>query len=340
MPSPTNPKNSWKRWLPGLVVSCIVIVVLFRLIDIDTFVLALKRTNYLYVFVAFCLMVLANFSRAAAWRELLGRRISLLDTFAIVNEGYLLNQIIPRSGEVGRALLVNSVIELNFFQVFSTIIIERAIDLFIAAVLFLSTIGNALTLDWIIPLAITILCVVLAGFLFLFWAIKKKEVVEKWSLRIDQKSGFFRKYISPNLKAIINGAEIIQDSKRILLAVFWIMVCWFLWISISYILLAGFIGSKPFWWAIFVQSVLAFGIALPSAPAGLGVYEGTLVAALTVFSVEKETALSFAVIMHAVQLVTIAVLGIISLTIQGNSLSLLLNKVIDRLRKRRSENGI
>ena len=335
LPSQTNSKNSWKRWLPGLVVSGVVIYVLFRLIDVDTFLLALKKTNYLHVGIAFCLMVLANFSRAAAWRELLGRKVSLMDAFYIVNEGYLLNQIIPRSGEIGRALLVNSVVEMNFFQVFSTIIIERALDLSIAAVMFLSTIGNALTLDWIVPVAITVLCVVLTGFLFLFWAIKKKDTVEGWLDRTDQKSGFFQKHISPNLKAILNGAEVIQDPKRVLLAVFWIMVCWLLWVSVSYILLIGFVGKPPFWWAIFIQSVLAFGIALPSAPAGLGVYEGTLVAALTVFSVEKETALSFAIIMHAVQLVTIATLGIISLAIKGNSLGMLLNKVVDRLRKKK-----
>jgi uncharacterized protein (TIRG00374 family) len=334
LPSQATSKNSWKRWLPGLVVSAIVIYVLYRLIDIDTLFGALKKTNYLYVGIAFILMVLANLSRAAAWRELLGRRIHLKDAFCIVNEGYLLNQIIPRSGEVGRALLVNSAVQMNFFETLSTIIIERAIDLGIAAIMFLSTVGNAIAMDWITPVAITILGVVLAGFLFLFWAIRKQETVIAWLDRADQRSRFFRTYISPNLKAIIKGAQVIQDPKRILLAVLFIALCWTMWISVSFILLTSFIGSQPFWKIVFMQSILSFGIALPSAPAGLGVYEGTLVAALSVFSVEKETALSFAIIMHAVQLVTIAALGIISLAAQGNSLSTLIGKVFDRLKKK------
>ncbi len=331
----TAPKNSLKRWLPGLVISVVIIYVLVRLINIDTLLFALKKTNYVYVIIAFVFMLLATIARAAAWRELLGRKISLVNSFYIVNEGYLLNQIIPRSGEIGRALLVNSVVEMNFFQALSTIIIERAIDLGIVAVMFLATIGDALTLDWIVPIAIVILCVVLAGFLFLFWAIKKREAVERWMERVDSKSAFFRKYISPNLKAIITGAEVIQDPKRILLAILWIIICWMSWISVSVVLSLSFVGRQPVWWAVFIQSVLALGIALPSAPAGLGVYEGTLVAALTVLSVGKETALGFAIIMHVVQLVSIAVLGIYSLVKQGNSLTLLIEKVMERLRKKK-----
>ena len=127
----------------------------------------------------------------------------------------------------------------------------------------------------------------------------------------------------------------IQDSKRILLAIFWIIVCWMFWISVTVVLSLSFVGRQPVWWAVFIQSVLALGIALPSAPAGLGVYEGTLVAALTVLSVGKETALGFAIIMHVVQLVSIAVLGIYSLVKQGNSLTLLIEKVMERLRKKK-----
>ncbi len=87
-----------------------------------------------------------------------------------------------------------------------------------------------------------------------------------------------------------------------------------------------------------MQAVLAFGIALPSAPAGLRVFEGTIVAALAVLQVENEIALSFAIVMHIVQLLTIGLLGIISLLMQGSSLRDLLDRVIERLRVKRSAN--
>ncbi|NMC45336.1 MAG: flippase-like domain-containing protein [Chloroflexi bacterium] len=332
-------KRSWARWLPGIVVSAVIVMVLVRLIDFQAFLAALQHTNFLYVFIAFCLMALANLARSAAWRELLGKKISLRDSFFIVNEGYLLNQIIPRSGEIGRAVLVNSVVEMNFFQALSSVVIERAIDLCVTALLFLATIGRAVALDWIVPVAITILAVVLVVFIVLFWAIRKRERVEEWCDVREGKSEFFRKYISKNLKAILNGAEIIRKPAYFLRAVFWILVCWSLWIAVSYLLLVSFVGEMPLWWAVFIQSILAFGIALPSAPAGLGVFEGTLVAALAVFRIDNEIALGYAIVMHVVQLLAIGVLGLVSLTIQGNSLRALVEKVLDRLRVRRSEDG-
>ena len=335
---PERKNTTWKRWLPGMLVSVIIIYVLIHLINLDAFLAAIQRTNYFYIIVAFMLLAIANLTRACAWRELLGRKINLKDTFCIVNEGYLLNQIIPRSGEVGRALLVNSAIDMNFFQAFSTILIERAMDLIITAVLFLATIGRAVALEWIVPVAISVLCVVIAGFLFLLWAIKKKDKVEDWCSGMEVRSPFFKKYISSNLQALINGAAIIREGNHFLSAILWIVVSWVLWIAITYLLLYGFIGAFPLWWAIFIQSVLAFGIALPSAPAGLGVYEGTLVAALAVFQIDNEVALSFAIIMHVIQLITIAILGIGSLVNQGNSLRTLVDSVLQRLRTRRSEN--
>jgi len=331
--------NSWKRWLPGLIISAVIIYFLIHLIDINALLIALRKTNFLHVGIAFFLMVLANLMRACAWRELLGKKIRLKDSFYIINEGYLLNQIIPRSGEIGRALLVNSIVEMNFFEVLSTIIIERACDLGIAAIMFLSTIGRAIGMDWIKPLAITILSLVIVGFILLFWAVKRKEKFNIWLDHKDQNSKFFRKYITPTLKAILQGADIIQQPTRILLALFFIILCWSLWIAVSSLLMLNFIGPKPLWMVIFVQSILSFGIALPSAPAGLGVYEGTLVAALSVFSIDNELSLSFAIIMHAIQLVTIGVLGLVSLALTGSSLSALVNKVATQLKKRSKNDG-
>lgn len=334
----SNSRSSWKRWLPGIVVSSIIIAVLFTLVDLDSMRSALLNIQWGIALVAMLLLALANLARAAAWRGLLGKKIGLLDTFYIVNEGYLLNQIIPRSGEIGRALLVNSVHPMNFFQAISTIAIERAFDLLLAALMFLATIGRVVAMDWITPIAVAVLVVVLAGFVFLFWAIKKKDVVVGWCSRMDERFAFFKRFISPNLKAILDGAQVIQKGSALISTLFWIVVCWALWMSVSYILLLGFVDQFPLWWVVFMQAVLAFGIALPSAPAGLGVFEGTIVAALAVLQVENEIALSFAIVMHIVQLLTIGLLGIISLLMQGNSLRDLLDRVVERLRVKRSAN--
>jgi hypothetical protein len=54
--------------------------------------------------------------------------------------------------------------------------------------------------------------------------------------------------------------------------------------------------------ALIVSAALRVGIALPSLPANVGVYEGTVLLALGVFGVEREVALSYGLLMHLVDL--------------------------------------
>ena len=44
--------------------------------------------------------------------------------------------------------------------------------------------------------------------------------------------------------------------------------------------LVAFVPEAPYWWILFVLGVVSLGAALPSAPASLGVFEGSIVAAL------------------------------------------------------------
>jgi uncharacterized membrane protein YbhN (UPF0104 family) len=52
--------------------------------------------------------------------------------------------------------------------------------------------------------------------------------------------------------------------------------------------------------ALTVSAALRVGVALPSLPASIGVYEGTIILALAVFDIDRETALGYGVLMHIV----------------------------------------
>ena len=68
------------------------------------------------------------------------------------------------------------------------------------------------------------------------------------------------------------------------------------------------------------------GVALPSAPAALGVFEASIVGALSILGVSAG-ALGFALLMHLFQFVITAILGIIGLIQEGRSISSLLSDV-------------
>ena len=140
-PNKDSPNKDWKRILPGLIVSAISLAVVFYIADIRLLVEALRLAGLL--------AVVWLGVRAIVWRTLLQEKATYKQVFSTVNEGYLLNNILPfRLGEVSRAFLLSGKAALSFWEVFSTILIERALDVAMAAGLLLSTLSFVVGASW------------------------------------------------------------------------------------------------------------------------------------------------------------------------------------------------
>jgi uncharacterized membrane protein YbhN (UPF0104 family) len=96
------------------------------------------------------------------------------------------------------------------------------------------------------------------------------------------------------------------------------------------------VPNPPFWWGIFADSILAMGIAVPSAPAALGVFEASLVGALSILGISNSSALAYAIIMHFMQFIITGILGFYAISKQGRSLRSLFSSA--QLKKNKSEN--
>jgi hypothetical protein len=97
------------------------------------------------------------------------------------------------------------------------------------------------------------------------------------------------------------------------------------------------VANPPFWWGIFADSVLAMGIAVPSAPAAIGVFEAALVGALSLLGVSTSLALAYAIMMHFLQFLITGILGFYAISKEGRSLQKLFAEV--QFRKKMSPNG-
>jgi uncharacterized membrane protein YbhN (UPF0104 family) len=63
--------------------------------------------------------------------------------------------------------------------------------------------------------------------------------------------------------------------------------------------------------AAFVAVMVGLGMLLPAPPGNIGVFEGFTILALLPFGVEKETALSFSLILHSLELVITTSIGFV-----------------------------
>ncbi|HEX7434754.1 MAG TPA: lysylphosphatidylglycerol synthase transmembrane domain-containing protein, partial [Anaerolineaceae bacterium] len=135
-----TPWNNMKRWLPGVLISAFVFWLILRNISWPKVGAALALISPAAIAVVIVLYFISLAARVLCWQTLLQRKVPFKRTFFVMGEGYLLNNVFPlRVGELGRAVLLSRDKGLGFFQVLSTIVVERAYDMAIAASLLLGT---------------------------------------------------------------------------------------------------------------------------------------------------------------------------------------------------------
>ena len=122
------------RWLPGLIISAIAILILIRFSNWPEVLDVISGIKLGWFFPAIIFFMISVGLRAWSWMIILQKKVNFGRVFLTLNEGYLLNNILPfRLGELGRAFLLSETTQLSGFFVLSTIVIERTYDLAIAA---------------------------------------------------------------------------------------------------------------------------------------------------------------------------------------------------------------
>ncbi|RZJ68544.1 MAG: flippase-like domain-containing protein [Flavobacterium sp.] len=93
-----------------------------------------RDANYSYIFLGAFIAVLGNVSRAYRWKfplEQMGYKTSFMNNFMAVNIGYVLNLLVPKSGEISRAVVLKKYDDVPFDKGFGTIVAERILDVII-----------------------------------------------------------------------------------------------------------------------------------------------------------------------------------------------------------------
>lgn len=317
--------NSWtkdiKRMLPGILISLVALGAVLYFTDLEEVGVAITEYNYWHIPAAAAVFVLSVLARAVAWRGILQEKVSYGKTFLTLNEGYLLNNILPfRLGEVGRAFLLSNTSKISFWEVLSTIMVERIIDLAMAAGLLLGTLPYVFELDWARRSAFVVSFIVVLGFAILF--IISRNQVRVLTL-LEKFGGRWPKLISfgqEKLESFFAGLASLQDVRRFSRVMIWMVISWILNIGYFYVVLRGFPFESQFLWAVFTVALLSIGVAIPSSPAYVGVYHATVILALKEFDVVYADALAYAVITHGLYVTITVFIGIFALVRDGQSL--------------------
>lgn len=269
--------------------------------------------------------------RLLRWRLLLrhddGGTIPFPPMWHAVAIGFMANNVLPfRMGEIMRTLTVSRLAPVRFTAAFSSIAVERVFDgLTVVALLAVSLFTAGLPAGTAIGGVPIARLAAIAGAM-LGAALLVAVAVVAWPLAAE---GVIRKVVpgerlAGKLVALIEGVRhglsVLRSPTRLAAVIGWSLVLWLVNALSFYVTFLAFDIPAGFAAALLLQGVLVLGIAVPSTPGYVGLFEGAIKAVLLLFAVAPDRAVAYAVTYHVTTFVPIVLLGAWSLL--STSLSL------------------
>jgi hypothetical protein len=300
-----------------LLISAAALALAIRWSGWPALVEALSRVDLRLVLFAILLFILSMLARVLAWRALLGWSFTFRRVFDVLNEGYLLNNLLPwRLGEVGRALLLGQGEEHSVLSVLSSIFVERMYDLLMATSLMLILFPFALRLPGALSVAIVLgVCLVL-GLVMLRIALNRPAWIAAIAARLPGGAGRWL----PIFDQLRMGVRALEDWKVFRSSAGWIILSWALAGFQYWLVVRAVVPGAALLWAFFMLPVALLGGAIPSSPGSIGVFEAGAVLSLSAFGVVQADALAAALILHAINYAISTTFGAFALANEGESL--------------------
>ena len=314
--------KTFRRWMPGLIISTIAIILLIRFSNWPEVLESLSGIDLNWFFPALAFFIVSLGLRALSWMIMLQKKVNYGRVFLTLNEGYLLNNIFPfRLGEIGRAFLLSETSKLSGFFVLSTIAIERTYDLAIAASLFLATLPYVFSMDYGQSIAVSVLVIGLIGLLTMFVMARNRTWIKGKLDEFSLRRFLIRDRIVPRIDALLDGLGVLASLDQFLLSLILMIVSW-IFGGLELLFLAKSFGvDLEIWMVGFIVGVISIGIAIPSAPAGLGVFEAAAVGAFSLLGLSTSAGLAIAVVSHFISITITGLIGMYGIFRDGESIS-------------------
>ncbi len=288
-----------------------------RLLDI------LSHTNYLWVLAALPPLLVSHLFRTWRWEYLLRpvkKDLRFRNLWSALVVGYMLNNLLPKVGELVRPLAINKLERVSRSAAFGTLIVERIFDvlsfLVMVALLPLFYSGPLLqTFPWLREAGIWITIVTLSGLgVCVFFMVNRETVVrflEFFTRHLSEKRA---KLIHRIAHSFLDGFLFLKDPGNYLIIGILSILVWGLYIFMTYLPFYAFGLTEKynldFGSAFVLQTISSIGYMIPT-PGATGSYHYFTVETLTkLYHVDAELARSYAAVTHAVGFISITLIGL------------------------------
>jgi uncharacterized protein (TIRG00374 family) len=281
----------------------------------------LAETRWSFLALSLALNLFSLWCRAHRWGFLFppGARPSHL--FNAVMIGYMGNNLLPlRAGEILRAYVVARRGE-SFWTTVTTMVVERVLDglavgLMLAAVFFLVPVPREL--EWAALVFLSVDLVLIAGLGALALA---PGHVRRLAATLTHRWPPLAARVSRLLGTLDTGLAGIRAPSHLPSTIFWSIMIWVTLVATTWTCMLAAHLELPILAALTTLAFLGLGVSLPSSPGFVGVIQAASWAALRLFDVPLNDALSFSILLHVSQFVPVTLWGLALLLVEHVSLA-------------------
>jgi len=314
-------KISWRSAI-GIALSVALLVWTLRGVSLVAVWHELANSN-LPLFIASAIAATLIFPlRAYRWRVILhpvAPDLPVGPLWRSLAIGAMVNNLVPaRAGEIARAYAVTRETPVSFASALASLAVDRLFDMVVLLGLGLAALLDPAfprgarvggqTLGHLAQGSIVIVVLLVASlYLLVFFPVQLVRAFE-----------IFARKVSPAVEergrsALIRfsaGLSVLKSPGRFLSVLAWTVAHWLMnafafWLGFKAVGL-----NLPFSAALFLQMLIAVGVALPSAPGFFGVFEKFATVGLAIYGIQATQATSWAIGFHILSFIPVTVIGI------------------------------
>jgi len=296
--------------LTSIVISILTLLFVLQKVDLREVTRTFISTNYPYLVLAGLCSMLAFFLAAVRWRYLLLplQAIRLKMLFSTLMVGFFSNYLLPaKAGELVRLFVLGRRTGLSESAILATIVLERAIDVFILTVALLGVLLILPLPDWMSYVGEVAGVMLVGVFVVLVVLLCRSQHVIGLATRVlNPISTRLARRITARLEAFTKGLEVLRRSSNLGWALFFSLLDWVASAGVQY--LVGLALGVRTHWIAYVLLVALFNLIaiIPSLPGRIGTWELVSIGALALFGIDSGRAVAFPTLLRVSHLMPLA----------------------------------
>ncbi|MCD7879985.1 MAG: flippase-like domain-containing protein [Candidatus Gastranaerophilales bacterium] len=305
-----------------LFITCIFLFFVFRNIDIKELLKLTGAFDCGYIILLVISIICSLACRGICFKILISSSVKapLKDLIPLCLTGAALNIVLPaRAGDIFRAYYTGDKYGADKIKIFGTVMLERIFDGLIILIMLFCAIAlynkSGLAKDLCYICAFIFIVALITAFVTFkfnktdeictFLKDKSGKLPEKLKNILFRLISFFNR----TCNSFINGFEVLQYPKKLLMVVCASFGIWFFECLNYYIVIQAF-GCDVSWSVVlFIIGFVALACMIPSTSIFIGPYQAAVIAAFAIYNINKETALAISIVEQLIVTITLCIIA-------------------------------